>query len=211
MRRLATFLSVACLTASIGCEANSPSKTVPPITPVSTGSTPTGMPAESTTAAESKTDDVTLNIKSWDDTLTLVAEHKGKVVVLDLWSTSCQPCLDEFPHLVELHKKYGSDKLVCVSVSCDFVGIQGKPPESYKDQVLEFLTRQKATFPNVLLNVESDALFEKLELASNPAVFVFGKDGKLAKRFDNDNAKNGEEFTYQKDVLPFVEKAMSGD
>ena len=169
----------------LGCESNAPTMNSPP------------------TAA------VTLDIKNWDETLALVAKHKGKIVVLDVWSTSCEPCMVEFPHLVELHKQHGSDKLVCMSASCDYAGIKSKPPESYRDRVLKFLTQQNATFQNVLLNVESDTLFEKMELASIPAVYVFGRDGKVAKRFDNDNAKPGEDFTYTKDILPYVEKLLA--
>jgi thiol-disulfide isomerase/thioredoxin len=160
-------------------------------------------------AADAASLRVTLDIKNWDETLELVAQHKGKIVVLDLWSTSCDSCLAEFPNLVELHKKYPRDKLVCMSASCDYVGINSKPPESYRDAVLEFLTRQGATFQNVLLNVDSDTLFEKIELASIPAVYVFGADGQVAKRFDNDNAQGGEEFTYAKDVFPFIEKLLA--
>ncbi len=156
----------------------------------------------------STTPAVTLEVKNWDETLGLVAQHKGKVVALDLWSTSCDPCMVEFPHLVELHKQHGG-KLVCMSASCDYAGIKSKPPESYRERVLEFLTKQNATFQNVLLNVESDILFEKIDLASIPAVYVFGTDGKVAKRFDNDNAKPGEDFNYKKDVVPFVEKLLA--
>ena len=211
MRRLATFLSVSCLAAAFGCESKPLPLTPPPSHPTPVTATPPTTPNDTKAVEdqEPKGDGVTLEIKSWDETLALVAQHKGQVVVLDLWSTSCQPCIDEFPHLVELHKKRGGDKLTCMSVSCDFVGIKGMPPESYKDQVLGFLTKQDAKFPNVLLNVEPDVLFEKLDLASNPAVFVFGRDGELAKRFDNDHAKKGEDFTYEKDVLPFVEKLLA--
>ena len=191
------------LLTSLGCEVSSP----PPPSPPSTGTVPAGpTPAEiaaATTAIETAPA-VTLDIKNWDETLALVAQHKGKVVVLDLWSTSCEPCMVEFPHLVELHKQHG-DKLVCLSASCDYAGIKSKPPETYHARVLEFLTKQNANFSNVLLNVESDVLFEKIELASIPAVYVFGADGKIAKRFDNDNAKPGEDFTYAKDIVPFVE------
>ncbi len=209
MRRLATFLSATFLISTIGCGTDSTKQTTPPTSPKANSNSSASTSAESILATESKTDGVTLDIKSWDETLELVAQQKGKVVVLDLWSTSCKPCLDEFPNLVKLSKQFGSDKLVCMSASCDFAGIKGMPPESYKDQVLEFLTKQEARFPNVLLNVESDALFEKLDLASNPAVYVFGKDGQIAKRFDNDNAKKGEDFTYEKDIVPFVEKLLA--
>ena len=194
-----------------GCDPNSP----PPSSPKtilgepssSLSSEPTSSISEptATTKSEAKSD-VPLDIKSWEETLALVAKHKGKVVVLDLWSTSCDPCKKEFPHLVEMHNKHG-DKVVCMSASCDYVGIKGKPPESYKPQVLEFLTEQKATFQNILLNVESDVLFEKIELASIPAVYVFGTEGKQVKRFDND--AGGAEFTYEKEVVPFVEKLLA--
>ena len=198
---------LAGLLTSLGCEVSSP----PPPSPPSTGTVPAGpTPAEiaaATTTIETAPS-VTLDIKNWDETLALVAQHKGKVVVLDLWSTSCEPCMTEFPHLVELHKQHG-DKLVCLSASCDYAGIKSKPPETYHARVLEFLTKQNAAFPNVLLTVESDVLFEKIELASIPAVYVFGPDGKVAKRFDNDNAKAGEDFTYVKDILPFVEGLLA--
>jgi len=196
---------LAGLLTSMGCESNTPPATsgTPAVTP------PTDIATTNPAAVAGRpAPAVLLDIKSWDETLELVAQHKGKVVVLDLWSTSCEPCLVEFPHLVELHKQHG-DKLVCMSASCDYVGIKSKPPESYRDRVLEFLTQQNATFQNVLLNVESDTLFETIKLASIPAVYVFGPDGKIAKRFDNDHAKPGEDFNYTKDIVPFVEKLLS--
>ena len=204
-RILFVALLIGTLTA-VGCE----SKPMPPVT--STVPVPASAAEPSAAKPETKPESsglaVSLDIKNWDETLELVAQHKGKVVVLDVWSTSCDPCMVEFPHLVELHKQH-SEKLVCMSASCDYAGIKSKPPESYRERVLAFLTKQNATFTNVLLNVEADALFEKLELASIPAVYVFGTDGKVAKRFDNDNAKPGEDFTYTKDVVPFVEKLLS--
>lgn len=206
MYRILFAVVLAGLLTSLGCETSSPPAVAP-----STGTVPAGPSPAKIAAAKIETEAATavsLDIKNWDETLELVAQHKGKVVVLDLWSTSCDPCMVEFPHLVELHKQHG-EKLVCLSASCDYAGIKSKPPESYRERVLEFLTKQNATFQNVLLNVESDVLFEKIELASIPAVYVFGKDGKVAKRFDNDNAKPGEDFTYLKDIVPFVEKLLA--
>jgi hypothetical protein len=100
-----------------------------------------------------------------------------------------------------LHNEKG-DKVACLSVSTDYAGIKSKPPAFYQPKVLEFLESQKATCKNVLCSVESEALFEKLELASIPAVYVYGKDGKLAKRFA------GEEVHYDKEVLPLVAELL---
>jgi thiol-disulfide isomerase/thioredoxin len=151
---------------------------------------------------------VSLEIVDWDQTQKLVAAHKGKIVVLDAWSTSCQPCMKEFPNLVKLHQKYGGKGLACMSLSCDYQGIKNKPPEFYRERVLKFLEKQGAVFQNLLASVPADELYDKMELASIPAVFVYGRDGKLVKRFDNEQVKSEDEnFTYA-DVVKLVEELM---
>jgi thiol-disulfide isomerase/thioredoxin len=152
---------------------------------------------------------VALETASWEETLKLVAAHKGKkIVVLDAWSTSCQTCMKEFPNLVKLHQKYGDKRVACMSLSCDYQGIKTKPPEFYRPRVITFLEKQGATFQNLLASEPAEDLYEKMELASIPAVFVFGLDGKLVKRFDNEQAKTDEDnFTYE-DVNKLVEELL---
>lgn len=151
------------------------------------------------TAEPAKESTVSLKIMDWEQTQAVIQKHKGKIVVMDLWSTSCDPCMKEFPNLVKLHKTQARD-VVCLSVSTDYTGSKNKPPEFYRERVLKFLQEQGATFENILLNVPSDELFEKIELASIPAVYVYGRDGKLVKRFDSESAENlkadEEAFTY---------------
>jgi thiol-disulfide isomerase/thioredoxin len=128
---------------------------------------------------------VTLKILDYDGLGQLIANHKGKVVVLDCWSTSCEPCIRDFHHLVELQKKHGPEKVACISLSFDYEGI-GKP-EDVRDRVLKFLREQGATFDNVLSTLPSDQLSKKLGIASIPAVFVYDRDGTMRRRFDNEN------------------------
>jgi thiol-disulfide isomerase/thioredoxin len=157
-------------------------------------------------AAKSK---VSLKVVDWDETLKLVAANKGKVVVLDAWSTSCPPCMKEFPNLVKMHQKYGGKQVVCMSLSCDYAGIKNKPPEFYRPRVEKFLEKQDATFQNLLASVPSEELFEKMGISSIPAVYVFGPDGKLAKRFDNEQAKAEEDnFTYA-DINKLVDELVT--
>ena len=144
---------------------------------------------------------VKVEIADWKGVEKWIASQKGKVVVVDMWSLSCEPCRKEFPNLVKLHNDQG-DKVACLSVSTDYAGIKSKPPAFYEPKVLEFLTSQKATCKNIMCSVESDALFEQLDLASIPAVYVYGKDGKLARRFA------GEEVHYDKEVLPLVAELL---
>ncbi|MFN0053234.1 MAG: TlpA disulfide reductase family protein [Planctomycetales bacterium] len=152
---------------------------------------------------------VTVQIASWEETQRLVAHQKGKIVVLDAWSTSCTPCVKEFPNLVKLHKRHADKGVVCVSMSCDYAGIKNKPPEFYQERVLKFLEKQQATFLNILSNVPSDDLFEQMQLSSIPAVYVYGWDGKLVKRFDNEEAQSEEDnFTYE-DITKLVEDLLA--
>ncbi len=116
--------------------------------------------------------------------------------------------MKEFPNLVKLQKNL-PDSVVCVSFSCDYVGIKSKPPEFYEERVLKFLTNQKATFTNFLSTTEADTVYQEMGINSIPAVFVYGPDGKLSKKFDSESGDGSDEepFTY-KDVTAQVEKLV---
>jgi thiol-disulfide isomerase/thioredoxin len=145
-----------------------------------TGSTPAG-------------DEVRLEIVAYPEIIKRVEAHRGQIVVMDAWSTSCEPCMKEFPGLVALAKKYPG-KVACISLSFDYEGI-GKPEEQH-EKVHEFLRSQKAVLENLLASEPSDDLYAKFKLASIPAVFVYGHDGKLVKRFDSATG-GGKPFTYR--------------
>jgi thiol-disulfide isomerase/thioredoxin len=125
-----------------------------------------------------------------------VARHKGKVVVLDCWSTSCPPCVKEFPRLVALQERY-RDTVVCMSVSLDFEGLDSV--DMLVPPVLRFLQGVNAGgVVNLIATEEADTMYKKLELDSVPAVYVWKADGTLARRFDEGDAKTrlGRPFTY---------------
>lgn len=44
------------------------------------------------------------------------AELKGKYIFVDFWSTSCGPCIAEFPYLKEVYLKYDRKKLEIIGV-----------------------------------------------------------------------------------------------
>jgi hypothetical protein len=74
--------------------------------------------------------------------------------------------------------------------------------------VTEFLQEQGATFENVLCSQSAEELFNQLNLGSVPAVYVYDREGKLAKRFAE--PMENEEHTYAKDIRPFVEGLLAG-
>jgi len=140
-----------------------------------------------------------------------VAAHRGKVVVLDCWSTSCPPCIKEFPGLVALAGAHPDD-VVCLSLAFDYEGI-GTPAEVLPP-VREFLATvddgRLANLHHLLGREDADVMYGKLDLDSVPAVFVWKADGTLARRFDDDDAARrlGRAFTYA-DVAAAVREALT--
>jgi thiol-disulfide isomerase/thioredoxin len=57
--------------------------------------------------------------KDLDDKPVALADHKGKVVVLDFWATWCGPCRGTIPHTRDLVKKHAGKPFVFISVSAD--------------------------------------------------------------------------------------------
>ena len=158
-------------------------------------------PVEQSKAAAAT--EVDLAILDYEGIQGVIESHRGKVVVMDAWATSCGPCVREFPHLVALSKKYPAENLACISLSFDYFG--GDPPEDLKPAILEFLQKQDARFDNILSSVPDSELYKKFDLDAVPAVFVYGRDGKLARRFDY--ASDGD-FSYA-DIEPFVAKLVA--
>lgn len=138
-------------------------------------------------------DEVTLKQVDVDGFLAEVAKHKGKVVVVDFWADFCIPCKKEFPNLVKLHQKHNKHGLTAMSVSFD-------DPED-KELTMKFLQNQEAAFPNLIVE-DSTPFQEKWDFTAIPTTLVFGRDGKLAKKFSWDNPDD--QFTYE-DVEKFVE------
>ncbi len=175
LRSLDSSFLILSLLLAAGCGAS-----VPPETSSS------GETSEPAAQQAADTADVQLDTLSFDEIQERIASKKGKVVVLDAWSTSCPPCMKDFYNLVELHKQYGPEELACISLSFDYEGL-GKP-EEVREPVLTFLRSQGATFDNLMSSEESDVLYRKFKLNAVPAVFVYDRSGKLRERFESEGA-----------------------
>jgi peroxiredoxin len=70
-----------------------------------------------------------------------LSDHHGKVVLLDFWSTFCEPCKAEFPHLRAMYDGQKAQGLLVVGVAMD-------GPETVAD-VPSFVKRFDLDFPVV--------------------------------------------------------------
>ena len=84
--------------------------------------------------------------------------------------------MEEFPHLVEMHKKYAKDGLVAISVSLDEPAGKG-----VQEKVVKFLQKQQATFDNYILDEKEEVWQKQFGIDGPPCVFVFNREGKFQK------------------------------
>lgn len=48
-----------------------------------------------------------------------LSQIEAPVVILNFWASWCTPCLEEFPSLTELRKKYQSDQVAIIAINSD--------------------------------------------------------------------------------------------
>jgi thiol-disulfide isomerase/thioredoxin len=105
-----------------------------------------------------------------------VQDQKGKIVVLNIWATWCEPCVTEFPDLVKLHQAYKDKGVVVIAASVDEPGD--------KTEVEKFIQKNGAEFPVYLRKSGRMEKFIDPVLknwsGAVPMTLIYGKDGKLA-------------------------------
>ena len=109
----------------------------------------------------------------------VIAEHKGKVVLVDFWATWCGPCVEKFPKIIEIHNKLSEKGVVVVTVSMD-------APDN-QQPVKDFLEQNKATSVNLHSSLELGDAFEAFDLSAGvPEYRVYDKQGELDTVFKVD-------------------------
>ncbi len=109
-----------------------------------------------------------------DDEKVSLSDFKGKVLLINVWATWCEPCIREIPQLIEMQKKLeGTDmKLIAVSVDDDPLA------------AAYFLAKHNLRDFDTLLDPEQkiDAI---MPLTSVPANYVLDGSGNLVGFFRN--------------------------
>ena len=104
---------------------------------------------------------------------------KASYFVVDVWETSCGPCLAEIPDFNRFYEKYGQrGDVLFISVNTDY--INGKNDEHY------VLDRSKALdirFPVVYDNAASD-LNNQLAVHAYPSKFILDRSGNIIAKTD---------------------------
>ncbi len=95
-----------------------------------------------------------------------LSDYKGKVVLINIWATWCEPCRNEMPKLDQLYRDKQSQGLVILGMSDESAATQQK-----------FLTEVPVTYPLLLVNEQIPKLYR--DIAQYPALFLIDREGRL--------------------------------
>ena len=100
-----------------------------------------------------------------------LADYRGKVILLNIWATWCEPCRVEMPSLERLHKHFAGADFHVVAVSIDVEG-----PE----KVMAFVNSLGLSFD--ILHDPSRVIEGVYQTTGVPESFVIDRDGVIVKK-----------------------------
>lgn len=95
-----------------------------------------------------------------------LADYKGKVVLVSIWATWCEPCRDEMPQLDKLYQSRKGRGFIVLGMSDETIA---------KQQA--FVRQVPVTYPLLTITPGVPAFYR--EIAKYPAIFLIDREGNL--------------------------------
>jgi thiol-disulfide isomerase/thioredoxin len=145
---------------------------------------------------------VDVQIVKYEGLAEAVNKHRGKVVLVDFWTTLCAPCIGKFPDIAKLQSQYKKEGLVVISVSLDEMD---EGPEAVKEKVRKILTSKKTNFAmNLILHEGGEVVEQKLRIQSVPSVYIFNRDGKWIQLANTEKEERVKKEVIEKLVVDYL-------
>src|SRR4051812_16939914 len=101
-----------------------------------------------------------------------LADYKGKVVLLNIWATWCEPCRQEMPSMEKLYQEFGAQGLEIVAVSVDDPGTE--------QTIRDFAKKYGLTFE--ILHDPAQATAQRYQVTGYPESFIIGREGTIRRK-----------------------------
>lgn len=101
----------------------------------------------------------------------ILDKYKGKLILVDFWTTWCAPCREEIPYWKKLIQEYPEDKIVFFSVSID------RDMQNWQKYVLANNTETNNHF--LLINDKKSSFVKQYSINTIPRYILIGKQGEI--------------------------------
>jgi len=118
-----------------------------------------------------------ISLKSIDNRHHKLSEYigQGNWVILNIWGTSCPPCREEMPELVQFHDERKDRDAIVVGIAIDF------PSYGYAkiNEVISFAEENLIDFPVLLSDASITESIGLGRLEGLPTTYIFNPDGNV--------------------------------
>ncbi|MEI6518620.1 MAG: TlpA disulfide reductase family protein [bacterium] len=102
-----------------------------------------------------------------------LSQYRGKLVVVDIFATWCEYCMDEIPNLIKMQAQYTKDKKP--------VQLIGIGVDRNADDVKELAKKTRFSYP-VLIGEDKTVTAVFGDVQYLPTKFIISADGKILKK-----------------------------
>jgi peroxiredoxin len=100
-----------------------------------------------------------------------LSDHKGNVVLVNIWATWCPPCVYEMPSMEELNQQFKNKNFKILAVSIDLSGAKAVAP---------FMKKHNLTFEALI--DPAGTIMTSYGVNGIPQSFIIDKQGNIIKK-----------------------------
>ncbi len=147
------------------------------------------------TGCSSQKSDQVLVDATADEIVSKIRSYQGdKPVLVNLWATWCVPCIEEFPYIMEMKRKYG-EEFELIFVSGDFPEAKEEAKTFLKSQDVNFTTYYKVGNDNEFITTLSDTWSGAL-----PFTVIYDRNGNISSEWEG----KAELETFETELLKVI-------
>jgi thiol-disulfide isomerase/thioredoxin len=116
-------------------------------------------------------------------------DHRGRLTLLDFWYTSCGPCLQSIPYLIDLQRSYGAYGLEVIGIDCE-----NGPIAEQRSRVMSVRGRYHINYTTLLSNggIDSCPVVQQLQAVYFPMLVLLDESGNVIYRSTREGMDDGE-------------------
>ncbi len=127
-------------------------------------------------APDGSSDTPEIEVTMMDGKKVKLSSLRGKVCVIDMFASWCTHCQDHAPHMVKIYNQFKAQGFTMMSIAAD-------QQETRMADIKKFIKDYGLNYPVGLLSNEIRAYYQDNRNHGVPQIVMFGKNGKMVKRW----------------------------